>query len=95
MKKSEIKVGGHYRAKVSRNLVTVRVDAIRSGTRYLGSGKTSDTTVYDVTNLKTGRRTTFRSAMKFRNEAGMEPTTVPKRLRESAEAAAVSVAQSD
>lgn len=65
MKKSEIKVGGHYQAKVSNNLVTVRVDNIRS---VQGFSK-SRTQVYDVTNIKTGRNTTFRSAAKFRREA--------------------------
>ena len=53
MKKSEIKVGGLYLAKVAGSVTTVRVDATR------GSG-------YNVTNLRTGRKTTFRSAAKFR-----------------------------
>lgn len=65
MKKSEIKVGGHYQANVSNNLVTVRVDCIRERS---DSFLRRDTTVYDVTNLKTGRTTTFRSAAKFRRE---------------------------
>lgn len=56
MKKNEIKVGGHYRAKVNGQLVTVRVDKIYEGG------------FYDVTNLATGRKTTFRSAAKFRRE---------------------------
>lgn len=63
MKKSEIKVGGHYQAKVSGRLVTVRVDAIRERTGY---GSSRDRTVFDVTNLTTNRKTTFESAMKFR-----------------------------
>lgn len=65
MKKNEIKVGGKYKAKVSGNLVTVRVDSIRSSA--YGEGKRND--LYDVTNLATGRKTTFRSAAKFRAEA--------------------------
>lgn len=83
MKKNEIKVGGHYRAKVSNRLTTVRVDAIRERNGF----KKTETT-YDVTNLSTGRKTTFRSATKFRNEVGMEPTTVSKKLKADAEAAA-------
>lgn len=63
MKSKEIKVGGHYMAKVSGNLVTIRVDAIRTRNGY---ASVKDRTVYDVTNLKTGRKTTFESAMKFR-----------------------------
>lgn len=64
MKKSEIKVGGLYKAKVSNRLTTVRVDAIREwGAPSVGTG-----TRYDVTNLTTGRKTTFRSAAKFREE---------------------------
>lgn len=57
----DIKVGGLYCAKVSGYLTTVRVDAIRDGRGVKGNA-----TYYDVTNLKTGRRTTFRSAAKFR-----------------------------
>lgn len=60
MKKNEIQVGGHYVAKVSNRLVTVRVDAIREGPVNQR---------YDVTNLATGRKTTFRSAAKFRSVA--------------------------
>ena len=67
MKKSEIKVGGHYVAKVSDKLVTVRVDAIRKA-EYPTSGSAR----YDVTNLSTGRKTTFRSAMKFRSVAAAQ-----------------------
>lgn len=59
MKKSEIKVGGLYAAKVNEKLVTVRVDNIGSGF--------DSTTYYNVTNLSTGRQTTFRSAAKFRS----------------------------
>ena len=65
MKKDEIRVGGLYLAKVSGNVVTVRVDTIRiSGPYFAGGGR--EVTVYDVTNLSTGRKTTFRSAAKFR-----------------------------
>lgn len=65
MKKSEIRVGGLYRAKVSGRIVTVRVDAIRESEKFaIGVWH-----LYDVTNLSTGRRTTFRSAAKFSEEA--------------------------
>ena len=68
MKAKDIVVGGKYVAKVSGKLVTVRVDAIR--TRQSGFGQRPATDVYDVTNLTTGRKTTFRSAAKFRHVAG-------------------------
>ena len=58
----EIEIGGRYVAKVSGVLTIVRVDTKRDG--YNGRG-----THYDVTNERTGRRTTFRSAAKFRRVA--------------------------
>ncbi len=61
---SEIKVGGKYKAKVSNRIVTVRVDAVRERKHGLRWVK-----VYDVTNLTTGRTTTFRSGAKFRSVA--------------------------
>lgn len=64
MKAAEIKVGERYLAKVNGRVVTVRVDAVRE--RYIS---TRTQTVYDVTNLTTGRKTTFRSAAKFRASA--------------------------
>ena len=68
MKKSEIRVGGFYTAKVSNNLVTVRVDQINEHAQTVRGGALVDSTVYHVTNMATGRKTTFRSAMKFRGE---------------------------
>lgn len=66
MKAAEIQVGGEYFAKVAGVVTRVRVDAIREGYLiYQGGSRTQ----YDVTNLKTGRRTTFRSAAKFRGVA--------------------------
>jgi hypothetical protein len=67
MKAAEIRVGGYYQAKVSGKLTTVRVNAIRefgglAAKRLFGGPQTS----YDVTNLATGRKITFRSAAKFR-----------------------------
>lgn len=75
MKKAEIKVGGHYTAKVSGKLTTVRVDKI-------------DATAMDpyrVTNLATGRKVAFRSAMKFRSEA-KPPFTAAEKAQMRAEA---------
>jgi DNA helicase-2/ATP-dependent DNA helicase PcrA len=63
VKKNEIKVGGLYKAKVNGKVVTVRVDSIRER-----DGFKRVETVYGVTNLSTGRTTTFRSAAKFREE---------------------------
>lgn len=70
MKKSEIRVGGVYLAKVSDKITRVRVDQIREC-----GGFDKSRQMYDVTNLTTGRKTTFRSAAKFRSEvkqAGFE-----------------------
>lgn len=83
MKKHEITIGQNYIARVSGKLVTVRVDAIRE--RYTGLASNARYSLhYDVTNLATGRRLTFRSAQKFRgiarpfvNTAGInEPRTM-------------------
>ena len=68
MKNSEIKVGGIYNARVSGKLVTVRVDAILEAFNTgvdTSSGSRFSFTVYEVTNLDTGREITFRSATKF------------------------------
>lgn len=71
MLKDEIVVGGLYTAKISNKLTTVRVDNIREdGLRMrLGGRSTGRATYYDVTNTRTGRKTTFRSAAKFRSRA--------------------------
>jgi AAA domain/UvrD-like helicase C-terminal domain len=71
VKQSEIKVGGHYVAKVSGKITTVRVDNIRkvegfTASPLSGMRSRSDTTVYEVTNIRTGRRLSFHSAAKFR-----------------------------
>lgn len=72
MKKAEIRVGGLYTARISGRFVTVRVDAIREAIGHAWHG-TKEVTVYDVTNLNTGRKTTFRSAAKFRGEVQPKP----------------------
>jgi len=74
MKKSEIKVGGEYLAKISGIIVTVRVDSIEEiDGRVLESTYARRVikaqTKYQVTNLRTGRTTWFRSATKFRGIA--------------------------
>lgn len=61
MRASQIEVGGVYSAKVNGGLTQVKVDAIRNR-------RSDSRTVYDVTNLKTGRKITFESAAKFRVE---------------------------
>jgi hypothetical protein len=61
MRASDIQVGGRYLAKVSGRIVVVRVDQIRDGL----SGRKR----YDVTNMATGRTTTFRSASRLRHIA--------------------------
>ena len=67
MKKAETKVGSHYTAKVSGKLTIVRVDEIESGKDRLAvHGAPAHQDEYHVTNLATGRKTTFRSAAKFR-----------------------------
>lgn len=68
MLKNQIQVGGLYQAKVSGVLTTVRVEAIRVRE---GFGTRRATTVYDVTNLRTNRKTTFNSATKFRGPAAI------------------------
>lgn len=65
MKQTEIKVGEQYQAKVSGQIVVVRVDAIREAFSY-HRGVERGKVVYDVTNLRTGRALTFKSAAKFR-----------------------------
>ena len=61
----QAQVGGRYLAKVSGKLATVQVDAIRETSNHRGAARTC----YDVTNLSTGQRTTFRSAQRFRSLA--------------------------
>ena len=70
MKQSEIKVGKHYRAKVSNRLTTVRVDEI-GWTERARPGYGRSFQFYRCTNLTTGRTVTFKSAMKFRAEVVM------------------------
>jgi len=78
MKATEIEKGGIYIARISGNLVQVRVDEIREVTssrmnHYSGRLDYTDKVIYDVTNLATGRRTTFKSAAKFRRPVNQKP----------------------
>jgi hypothetical protein len=69
MRQHEIKVGKIYSAKVSGQIVHVRVEAIREVDGWNGGGfrhRRKSTTHYDVTNLRTKRKLTFKSAAKFR-----------------------------
>jgi DNA helicase-2/ATP-dependent DNA helicase PcrA len=63
MRKDQIKVGGVYKANVNGRLTDVRVDSFTDGSRP----------VWHVTNLRTGRTTTFRSAQKFRAVSDAQP----------------------
>ena len=76
MNKDQIEVGSCYRARVSGQFVTVRVDSINT-LKTLGHGrydyagkvqpyKSRRRTTYEVTNLDTGRQLTFKSALRFR-----------------------------
>jgi hypothetical protein len=70
MKRSEIEIGKSYVAKVSGKLTVVRVNAIRE---VVAHSQLTVTYRYDVTNLKTKRQTTFRSAAKFRRAFAETP----------------------
>lgn len=61
MKKSEVKVGGVYTAKVNNRLVEVRIDSIKKASL---SGRDH----YDCTNLTTRRKVIIKSPAKFRKE---------------------------
>ncbi|MFH1109818.1 MAG: winged helix-turn-helix domain-containing protein [Planctomycetota bacterium] len=57
MKKNEVKVGGLYHAKVSDNLVTVRIDSTHSAGGWA------------ATNTRTGKRVRIKSAQRLRGAA--------------------------
>jgi hypothetical protein len=63
MLKSQVKIGGKYTAKVSNNLVTVRIE---SEHRYGG---------WTATNLSTMRKVHIKSAQKLRGEVTDKPKT--------------------
>ena len=62
MLKSQVQIGGHYTAKVSNVLTTVRIDSVLSN----GKGWTA-------TNLSTQRKVHIKSAAKLRGEAKTNP----------------------
>lgn len=72
MKKTDIRVGGRYTANVSGNLTTVRVDqivetpAVRN--EFSGRAVRKAGTIYQCTNLATGRGVQIKSAAKFLKE---------------------------
>ncbi len=81
MKKSEVKVGGVYTAKVTNKLVQVRIDA---ESRYGG---------WDATNLATGKKVRIKSPAKLRAAvagdkapAGAKKSRATKKANASAEA---------
>ena len=60
MKKSEVKIGGVYAAKVTNKIVQVRIDA---ESRYGG---------WDGTNLTTGKKVRIQSPAKLRTTVGSD-----------------------
>jgi exodeoxyribonuclease-5 len=72
MKAKDIKQGHHYETKIGGKLTVVKVDRINEEREpTLGTNRSRKTgkMTFEVTNLSTGRKTTFRSAAKFRREA--------------------------
>ena len=69
MKQADIVSGGVYTAKVSGWLCHVRVDAIDEDRL--------SRTCYHCTNLSTGRKLFFRSAMKFRMPVKQNISALP------------------
>lgn len=75
MKQSELKVGEHYLAKVSNKTTIVRLDAIREIEVLTGacsSSKRRTVKRFDVTNMRTERKATFRSAIRFHKPLNAE-----------------------
>lgn len=73
MKADQIKVGQHYLAKVSNNVVPVRVDRVEVNEGFHSPSMFSahrrrvpTKTVYHCTNTKTNRQIVVRSAQRFR-----------------------------
>jgi hypothetical protein len=78
MKKSEVKIGGTYIAKVTNKVVQVRIDA---ESRYGG---------WDAVNLETGKKVRIQSPARLRGEAeatATEPTANEKPKRGKAKKA--------
>lgn len=76
MKKSDIKVGGIYEAKIFGGVTIVKVNTIeeyegRSSKAFNGRIKLTE---YHCTNMETGRRVVLRSATKFVKEVTLKIT---------------------
>jgi hypothetical protein len=69
MKLKDVQVGGRYRAKVSGQLVTVRVVDLRETFAFRG-GRSK--TVIEAVNEATGRRITLRSAQRLRSRVDQQ-----------------------
>jgi len=69
MKKSEVKIGGIYIAKITNRIVRVRIDAV---SRYGG---------WDGTNLDTNKKVRVKSPAKLRAAIGGD--TIPAKAKES------------
>ena len=67
MKLQDIEVGGRYRAKVSQNLVTVRVVEIKQISPLSRSSRASSRTIIVAVNEATGRQITIRSPLRLRS----------------------------
>lgn len=93
MRREDIHVGHVYIARVNKRFTTVKVDGIVSDTsRYSG---VRNAVTYHVTNLLTGKKLAFRSALRFRGVAreGAIPfaTTVERVVPHMADERKVSV----
>jgi len=67
MKQADVKIGAHYTARISGNLVTVRIDRGRQG-KTTANGK-SRHGGWDATNLATNKKVHIKSAAKLRGKA--------------------------
>lgn len=68
MKGKEVKIGSVYAVRVSGAIAPVRVDSTSTINHYHGMGRTSTTTGWNCTNLRTQRKVHVRGAGKFRRE---------------------------
>jgi len=67
MKQADVEIGAHYTARISGNLVTVRIDRERQG-KTTANGK-SRHGGWDATNLVTNKKVHIKSAAKLRGKA--------------------------
>ena len=84
MKKSEVKVGTHYRAKVSDQMTTVRIDAENPNGGW------------DATNLRTNKKVRIKSAQRLRGETrGPSERAMAESAEDAARAAKTSRASTE